>query len=119
MVVHGVWGLALGRLPGARVKRPVHEVNDAMDRAIDSDHVVSASQAGRGGMMSPGMGGRGGRGMMGGRGGGMMGGGRGLGAGRRGQGIQIGMPMARMGGREYTDLDAPENQRSVLDYGDL
>jgi hypothetical protein len=24
-----------------------------------------------------------------------------------------------MGGREYTDLDAPENQRSVLDYGDL
>jgi len=27
---------------------------------------------------------------------------------------------AFMGGaREYYDLDAPENQRSVLDYGDL
>ena len=31
------------------------------------------------------------------------------------------MPMGGRGypGRGYFDLDAPENQRSVLDYGDL
>ena len=80
-------------------------------------------QAGGGAIISPGMGGRGGgRGRLPGGRGGMMPGRGAMGGGRRGPGgMGMGMPMgaAAMGGREYTDLDAPENQRSVLDYGDL
>lgn len=53
------------------------------------------------------------RGMRG--GGGPRGGPGGPGGGPRGGGI---LPMGR-GSRGYYDLDAPQNQRSVLDYGDL
>ena len=56
--------------------------------------------------------GRGGRGPP--RGGPMMRG-RGYGGGPPGYGGPIGGPPQR----GYYDLDAPENQRSVLDYGDL
>lgn len=88
---------------------------------------------GRGG---PGRGGRGGGGrgggmgmmpgMMPGRGAGMMGRGMGPG-GRMGPGGFMMQPPPPPGGkfatvrgmREYHDLDAPQNNRSVLDYGDL
>lgn len=63
----------------------------------------------------------GGMGMSGPPGGRMLGRGgmgmRGRGA-RGGYGGYGGPPAAKLG-REYYDLDAPENQRSVLDYGDL
>lgn len=42
--------------------------------------------------------------------------GRGYGGGPPGYGGPMGGPPQRGG---YYDLDAPENQRSVLDYGDL
>jgi hypothetical protein len=46
-------------------------------------------------------------------------GGRGIG---RGGGRGPGLPGAKLDGgglREYFDLDAPQNNRAVLDYGDL
>ena len=50
----------------------------------------------------------------------MMGGGRGgRGRGRGRGGFGGPGPMDMRGGGGYYDLDAPENQRSVLDYGDL
>ena len=50
----------------------------------------------------------------------MMGGGRGRGRGRGRGGFGGGGHMMGMqGSGAYYDLDAPENQRSVLDYGDL
>lgn len=39
--------------------------------------------------------------------------------GGRGYGFGGGPPGGGPPGRGYYDLDAPENQRSVLDYGDL
>ena len=44
--------------------------------------------------------------------------GRGARQGRGGYGGQM-VGRGGYGGRGYFDLDAPENQRSVLDYGDL
>ena len=53
-----------------------------------------------------------------GRGRGMMGRGAPRGRGPGGPGGFGGAPKGR-GFNSYYDLDAPENQRSVLDYGDL
>jgi hypothetical protein len=61
-------------------------------------------------VMGGGGGGRGGRGRGGGRGG--RGGGRGGGFGGP-------VVMGPGGGPNYFDLDAPKNNRAVLDYGDL
>jgi len=87
----------LRRAPGAGPMGPFITVPIADGRAAAlGGPAPGMGMRGRGGMGMRGRGGRGGFAGAGGGGGAFMG-----------------------SAREYYDLDAPENQRSVLDYGDL